>query len=132
MATKTKKTTKPKPKKIFTMTVVSGDPNADLRDNKNRLRARCWGYYFNRKDAAWAIENNATDMSELDYYHFAVLSEMGEGPMPFGKEVQWYEFHWDHDPAEMNDNDVIWPVLVAVTKISKPPQYEQVLFGGLS
>jgi hypothetical protein len=74
-----------------------------------------------------------------------VLSEMGEGPMPFGKELQWYRFDWWHEEDylselpqnelpqnELPQNDVFYPQLQAVTKITKPPQYEQVLFGGLS
>jgi hypothetical protein len=135
MAT-TKKSKVRKPTKIFTMTVVSGDPNTS--EIKNRLRCRCWGYYFNRRDAARAIENNWTDMSELDYYHYAVLSELKEGPMPSQKELQWYEFNWWHEEdyhlsePPRDKNGVFWPHLQAVTKIEKPEKYQNMLFGGLS
>jgi len=115
--------------KIYTMTVVSGDPGS--RDPKTRLRARCWGYYFNRKDAEEAIMQNATDMSECDYYHFAVLGELGEGPMPHQEELQWYEFQWNWYVAPRADG-VRVPEFVETIKISKPSQYEQILFAGLS
>jgi hypothetical protein len=131
MATKKAAKLVRKPTKIFTMTVVSGDPNADLRDNEYKLRCRCWGYYFSRKTAAEAIEGNWTDMSELGYYLYGVLSELGEGPLPNQKELQWYRFNWNHD-VEPNEHGVVWPELMSVTKIEKPEIYQQILFGGLS
>jgi hypothetical protein len=110
----------PDEKKIFTMTVVSGDPNE--RDVEKRLRSRCWGYYFDQKEAEEAIEGNETDMSECGYYRYAVLTELGEGPCAIGDELQWYEFRWKWTEGES------WPELLSVDKIDRPAQYEGIMF----
>lgn len=116
-------------KKIFTITVVNGDPYK--REVDKHLRSRCWGYYFNRKDSEEAIQNNVTDISEMGYYKYAVLSEQGEGPLPDGEELQWYEFIWNWKvPPRKHDNLVI-PEFVRTKKIKKPKMYEHILFGGL-
>ena len=120
-----------KPTKIFTMTVVSGDPEAPLDQNEKRLRCRCWGYYFSRKTAAEAIEGNWTDMSELGYYRYGVLGSLGEGPLPSQKELQWYEFVWNWDVPPREHDGIVIPEFVEAKKIDKPEKYQQILFGGL-
>ena len=120
-----------KPTKIFTMTVVSGDPNIPLNQNENRFRCRCWGYYFDRRTAAKSIVNNWTDMSELGYYEYGVLASLGEGPIPSQKELQWYEFIWNWN-VEPREDGIRIPELIDVKKIEKPSQYEHIWFGGLS
>lgn len=124
--------------KIFTITCVSGDPGAEERaietndpnwahqKMKYRMRSRCWGYYFDRADAEHVIEHNETDISELGYYQYAVLTELGEGPLANQHELQWYEFHW-----VTNDHPSGWRQLTSVTKIEKPLKYAQYMFGGL-
>jgi hypothetical protein len=76
-------------KVVYTITVFSGDPT--------KFRIRDWGYYFKQEDAARVIEDNETDISELDYYHFALLAAKGEGPAAIGEPIQWYEFKWNGD-----------------------------------
>jgi hypothetical protein len=93
---------------VYTITVLSGHPCS------RRFRHRDWGYYFNREDAAKVIEENQTDLSELDYYHYAVLSAKGEGPLAVPETLQWYEFVWDNSRDE----------LLEVKKIDRPKMYK--------
>ena len=130
MPTKTIKSKVKRPTKIFTMTVVSGDPAVPLNQNEKRLRCRCWGYYFDRRTAAKAIENNWTDMSEMGYYRYGVLASLGEGPLPSQKELQWYEFVWDWNVSPRETDGIVIPEFVEARKIDKPEKYQQVLFGG--
>ena len=126
-------------KTIFLVIVVNGDPN--VRIDKNRpeieydfanyaddsLRSRCWGYHFNREDAEHVIVNNETDISELGYYQYAVLSEVGEGPLAIPEELQWYEFIWDWEVTPRADGVKI-PTLIEVKKIEKPEKYQAYFF----
>lgn len=105
---------------IYTVTTISGDPNNKEDD---RLRSRCWGYYFNRVDAEQCIENNHFDIAELGYYQYAVLSVLEEGPISFGDELQWYEFYRD----DMGSGDAFFNA----RKIEKPQIYTQHIFGTL-
>jgi len=118
-----------KGKTIFTFTVVNGDPSTPLDDHRNKMRSRCWGYYFDRKDAEYVIEHNSTDMAELGYYQYAVLSEVGEGPMPLGDELQWYEFIWNWDVPPREHDGIVIPEFVEAKKIEKPEMYQQIYFG---
>jgi hypothetical protein len=70
-------------------------------------------------------------MSELGYYQYGVLSQMGEGPMPSQKELQWYEFIWDWDVVPRDFDGIVIPAYRGATKISKPEIYNEMLFGGL-
>jgi hypothetical protein len=108
------------------MICVSGNPNE--RDVEKRMRSRCWGYYMKRRDAARAIECNATDMSELGYYRYAVLSRIGEGPCAFPDELQWYEFIWNWDVPPREHDGMVIPDFVRAEKIEKPEKYQQILF----
>lgn len=116
---------------IFTFTVVSGDPFKLNDKGHPEMRTRTWGYYVDRIDAEHAIENNETDMSELGYYRYAVLCEVGEGPLPTTVELQWYEFIWDRDTKPREHDGMKVPELVAVDKIEKPEKYGHFMFGGL-
>lgn len=100
-------------KVVYTITVFSDQriPTALSR----KFRWRDWGYYFEEKDARDVIENNLTDISELDYYHFALLAKKGEGPLAIGEPIQWYEFVWDEKRSK----------LLRVDKIECPEQYKQ-------
>lgn len=118
-------------KYIYTVTVVNGDPNE--RDTEKRLRSRCWGYHFKKADAEYVIDNNATDISELGYYRYGVLSRIGEGPMPsIMDEVQWYEFIWNWNVAPREHDGIVIPEFVEAKPIKKPEMYQQILFAGLS
>lgn len=115
------------PKSIFLMVVVSGDPNE--RAPEKRMRSRCWGYYFDRDIAEKAIEENWTDMSEMEYYQYAVLVQQGEGPLPEQDELQWYEFVWNWSVPPREHDGVVIPEFVGIRKIDKPEVYSQILFG---
>ena len=112
------------------MVCVSGDPE-EWKSLEKRLRSRCWGYYVKRRDAASVIECNGTDMSELGYYRYAVLTKLGEGPMAISEELQWYEFIWNWNVNPRADGVVI-PEFVEAKKINKPGKYQNILFGDLS
>lgn len=121
--------------KIFIVVVVSGHPDPESlpeynthKKNEFRMRSRCWGFYFDRVDAEHVIEHNETDISELGYYRYAVLSEVGEGPLAIPDELQWYEFIWDWDVPPRKDGVVI-PMLTEVRRIGKPQKYERFFFG---
>ena len=106
---------------IYTVTVVSGDPNQ--ADVKTRMRVCHWGYYFEREAADCAIQNNLTDMSECGYYQYGVVSELGEGVCVIGDELQWYEFVWDDSDSDRQ--------FLEAQKINKPAIYENIAFAGL-
>jgi hypothetical protein len=114
--------------KIFTITVVNGNPHLPYADE--RLRVRSWGYYFNQEDAAQVLEHNETDISELGYYQFGLLAALGEGPMALGEELQWYEFIWNYDTTPRKHDGMKVPEFVEAKKIQRPPQYEGYAFGG--
>jgi len=88
---------------IYTITVLSTD---------KAYRDHYWGYYFKEEDARKVIEGNLTDISECDYYHYAVLSKRGEGPLAIPEPIQWYEFIWDNGK------------FVRANKISVPEQFK--------
>ena len=75
---------------IHEIIVMSGDP-----EKPQSFRTCTWGYYFDKENAAECIENNWTDISELGYYQYAVLTAKGEGPLAIGQALQWYEFQWE-------------------------------------
>jgi hypothetical protein len=116
---------------IYTITVVNGNPNANRDDQENRLRSRCWGYYFNRADAQQVIEENQTDISELGYYRYGVLSALPEGPLAIGEELQWYEFIWNYNVPPREHDGIVIPDFVEARKIDKPPMYDHFMFGTL-
>src|ERR1700733_14341708 len=79
----------PLPPRVYTITVLS--------DVGRKFRIREWGYFFAETDARKVIETNQTDISECDYYHYAVLCAQGEGPIAPPEPIQWYEFIWTGD-----------------------------------
>jgi hypothetical protein len=103
------------------MTVVNGDP--EERDLEKRLRSRCWGYYFKRKDAEYMIDNNATDISEMGYYQYAVLASVGEGPLAIGDELQWYEMIWNWNVPPRKHDGIVIPKFIEAKKITKPEMF---------
>ena len=117
--------------RIYTITVVNGDPYAPLDNSQDRLRTRCWGYYFNRADAEHVIEHNETDISELNYYQYGLLSSLGEGPMTIPDELQWYRFLWNYDVPPRPHDGMIVPEFMGAEKIDKPSIYNHIIFGGL-
>ena len=119
------------PKKIYTISVINGDPHADERPGPSRFRVRCWGYYFNQKDAAHVIEHNETDISELCYYQYGLLAKLGEGPLAIADELQWYEFIWNFDTEPRAFDGMKVPEFVEARKIERPKMYEGYAFGGL-
>jgi hypothetical protein len=58
------------------------------------IKYRVWGYYHDRAVAEDCIVNNRSDLCEF-YYHYAILSEVGEGPLAVPENQQWYEFRRD-------------------------------------
>jgi hypothetical protein len=98
---------------VYTITVMSAKPFT------KGFRIREWGYYFKRADAAQVIEHNLTDISELDYYHFAVLSFTGEGPLAIPESLQWYEFEW------ANSSEGVMRFIQA-KKIDRPEQFKHI------
>lgn len=72
--------------RVYTITVMSGNPFGT--DENNKFRTRNWGYYFNEADAREVIENNLTDISEIDYYHYALLGSKTEGPLAITEPIQ--------------------------------------------
>ena len=82
-------TMKRKPKVIFTIEVFRKDP----RFPKGYCY-RDWGYYFRLSDAVHVIEHNETDISELNYYQYAILCSKSEGPLAIPEPIQWYKFFW--------------------------------------
>jgi hypothetical protein len=117
--------------RIYTVTVLSGDPYAPKDKPEDRLRTRCWGYYFNRADAERAIEHNETDISELNYYQYGLLSSLGEGMMAIPDQLQWYRFVWNYDVPPRAHDGVLIPEYMGAEKIDKPSIYDNILFGGL-
>jgi hypothetical protein len=73
-------------KYVFTISVAFGAGK--------RFRWRDWGYYFDEASARAVIEQNKTDISERDYYHYGLLAKKGEGPLAIPEVIQWYEFIW--------------------------------------
>jgi hypothetical protein len=114
--------------KIFTITVIYGNPRLPYADE--RMRVRSWGYYFKQEDAAHVIEHNETDISELGYYQYGLLAELGEGPLALADELQWYEFIWNYDTEPRKHDGMKVPEFVEARKIERPPQYEGYCFGG--
>ena len=108
------------PKVIYEITCVSGNPFQHHYDDSRDFRICTWGYYFNREDAEKVIEENQTDISELGYYRYALLTEKGEGPLAIGLGLQWYEFIWDF-PCKGWDYT---PKLKEVKKIEMPDVYK--------
>jgi hypothetical protein len=60
-------------------------------------RYRVWGYYFDLETARQCVLENWTDISELGYYRYGVISQMGEGPLACPETQEWYEFEWEGD-----------------------------------
>ena len=117
-------------KYIYTITVVSGNPNE--REPEKRMRSTNWGYYFKKEDAELVIKNNLTDISELGYYRYGVLSRVGEGPMPsIMEEIQWYEFTWNWDVPPREHDGIVIPEYTGVMEIQKPKVYEGIWFATL-
>ncbi len=118
--------------KIYLMTVVSGGepiPPGGTFDDVTVLRSRTWGYHFEQELAHRAIDNNHTDMSELGYYQYAVLSELEPGPCAIPTEIQWYEFIWNYDTQPRKHDGYRVPEFVGTKRIEKPDHYENILFG---
>jgi hypothetical protein len=63
--------------------------------SRNGERYRVWGYYRDIETARECVLENWSDISELDYYHYGVISQMGEGPLACPEEQEWYEFEWE-------------------------------------
>lgn len=103
-----------KQKVIYTISVLS--KRTGVLQKFGQFRYASWGYYFKQEHAAQVIETNATDISEQDYYHYAVLSSRTEGPLAISETIQWYEFIWDHDL----DHDKF----VKAKKIKRPAGFE--------
>jgi hypothetical protein len=111
-----------KPSVVYTIHVLSGDPENRIKDFS--FRSRNWGFYFKQEDAAHVIEHNETDISELDYYHYAVLSAKGEGPLAIAETIQWYEFVW----ASHLDPSILLRLFLEARKIDCPEQYKNLVF----
>lgn len=94
---------------IYTITVAS-------RSKTKEIRWREWGYYFNQTAAAKVIEENQTDISEMGYYRYGLLSSKGEGPLAIPEPIQWYEFIWEGDK------------FVGTQKITCPDEFKHICF----
>ena len=63
------------------------------RINGKRTDSRCWGWYFDVKDAIEGIKENVTDIAEDGFYEYAVIEKVPEGIIPVRTtEVQWYHY----------------------------------------
>lgn len=105
-----------RPSVVYMIDVFS-DQETHLPSLSSKFRHRNWGFYFKLEDAQHVVENNETDISELDYYHFALISKKGQGPLAISEAIQWYEFIWDD--ARRN--------LLEVRKIECPEQYKNIV-----
>lgn len=114
-------------KLIYTVTVLSGNPAV-----KDSMRSVCWGYYFDSETAEESIYGNWTDMSEIDYYHYAVISSLEPGVAAIPTEIQWFEFEWDHDRPAKKNGEPRHSKFIGAKKITKPEKYSQWGFGCLS
>lgn len=80
-------------------------------------RLRVWGYYHEVENARQCVKENWTDISELGYYRYGIVSKMGVGPLAVPEDEEWYEFCW------------VDGHLVTVEPVAKPEEYAGVLFG---
>jgi hypothetical protein len=67
-------------------------------DDDKIVRQRCWGYFLQEEDARACVEENWTDIFELDYYNYALIEQVGEATLgqPYRK-VGWYCTSYDYD-----------------------------------
>jgi hypothetical protein len=54
---------------------------------------RCVGFYHDVENAKHAVEENACDINECGYYHFAVIEKVTPGIYNFELDTLWYR--WD-------------------------------------
>jgi len=69
---------------IYTVTTLRGALHSGTR---------CVGFYHDVRDAQKAVEENAMDINECGYYHFAVIEKVNPGVYNFGMDAWWYKWH---------------------------------------
>jgi len=111
-------------KQIYTVAVVGDTPKKG-----EKIRYRVWGYYFKRSEATACVKGNWTDISELGYYRYGVITGLGEGPIAIGKKLAWYEFVWNRKTKPRKHDGIRVPELVEVRPIKAPKAYEHHFFG---
>ena len=63
---------------------------------------RTWGFYSNKEDALFALENNMTDMWET-VYDYAILEPYYEGisGYAFEEDRYWFKYNQEKDSYEL-------------------------------
>jgi hypothetical protein len=77
---------------IFTVTTI-----------RNALLAgghRSVGFYYDFKDAEYALVNNEMDINECGYYPFAVIEEVEPGFYTYPRKELWYKWNRDTENYE--------------------------------
>ena len=73
---------------------------------------RTWGYYFDYSNAEKAIINNITDIFEMGYYNYAVISEMRPGvamvPENYNDQ-KWFKAEYDCVDIKLEDDPKVTP-----------------------
>jgi len=65
-----------KDKIIYFVTVFHIEPDAD-----SYKRIRCWGWFYDERDAESCIKENWTDIYENGYYNLAMIEPLAQGPL---------------------------------------------------
>lgn len=71
-----------------------------------------WGYYFSYDDAEKSILENYTDLFEIGYYQYAVITAIPEGLCAISDVLQWFDY---------NNG--------AIKKINKPEEFKNFYIG---
>ena len=91
---------------IYTITTIRGSLEGGQR---------CVGFYHEVENAIRAVEDNAMDINELGYYHYAVVEKVNIGIYNFEMEEIWFKWH----PAK------------GYLKIDKPENFKRIVAFGM-
>lgn len=76
-----------KRRSIYTVTTLRGSLYGGTR---------CVGFYHDLVDAIAAVEENACDINECEYYPFCVIEKTSPGIYNFDMDETWFRWHRDH------------------------------------
>ena len=76
--------------RIFTVTTIHIDLNADKWQVEPVSRSRCVGWFGDIESARRVILTNSADIYEQGYYNHAVIEELDEGLYPHPVSETWF------------------------------------------
>ena len=82
---------------IYTITTIRGPLSRNTR---------CVGFYHELETAIEAVKDNAMDINEAGYYHYAVVEKVNIGIYNFEMEEHWFRWHPEkgYQPCEKPEN----------------------------